>query len=126
MELTILKDKYSVYQFTERADLPSWICKSEFYSITGTRDELSVVAVENPGSNGVQENKGWKVLRITEPLEFSLVGVIAGMTSILKEEGIPVFVISTYNTDYILVKNENLSECIIALEGRGHKIIREG
>lgn len=126
MELTILRDKYSVYRFKEGANLPLWIYKSDFYSITGTTDELSVVAVENPVFNGVLENKGWKVLKIAGPLDFSLVGIIAELTSILKDEGIPVFVISTYDTDYILIKEENLSGCIIALEGRNHRIIMEG
>lgn len=125
MDLTVLKDEYSVYQFNAGANLPSWIYESEFYSITGTREELSVVAVENPESNGVHENKGWKVLRITGPLDFSLVGIIAGLTSILKDEGIPLFVISTYETDYILVKNENLPGCINALGCRGHRILKE-
>lgn len=124
MELTILKNTYSVYRFTKGEKLPSWIYKSDFYSVTGTSHELSVVAIENPIS-GAQSEEGWKIFRITGPLAFTVTGIIAGISGLLAGENISIFVLSTYDTDYFMVKEKDLQRCIAALKKKDHKILME-
>ncbi len=128
MQLTfiILKDKYAIYKFKPNSDIPDWIKTSDFYSITRTKNELSIVSKQNDVMTESQEsNTDWKILKIKEPLDFSLIGIIAEISGILKEAQISIFTISTYDTDYILVKNQDLNKAIDSLKANGHEIINE-
>ena len=124
--LIVLSKKYSIYKFLNQTVLPDWIYSSDFYSITGTKDELSVVASQNDSiSDNIKCNKNWRILKISGPLDFSLVGIIADITCILKEKNIPVFIISTYDTDYILMKQKDLNNGIKALTRKGYTFLNE-
>jgi hypothetical protein len=124
--LIVLSKKYSIYKFLNQTVLPDWIYSTDFYSITGTKDELSVVASQNDSiSNNIKCNKNWRILKISGPLDFSLVGIIADITCILKEKNIPVFIISTYDTDYILMKQKDLNNGIKALTRKGYTFLNE-
>jgi len=117
----LLERTYSIYRFRSESDLPGWIYSSEFYSITKTEDEISLVAVQNGLiPEGVLCNRDWRILKIEGPLDSSLIGIIAEITSILAEKNISVFTISTYETDYILVKQHDLDRGIEALKEKGH------
>jgi uncharacterized protein len=123
MKLTILENNYSIYKFIKETDLPEWIYTSEFYSVTKTMDELSVVAVQNDSVPGdIICNKGWRIIKVEGPLDFSLVGIIADLSEIFKKKKIPIFVISTYDTDYILLKEKDFNAGIKALIENGHDI----
>ena len=123
LNLIVLAKKYSVYKFKIESALPEWIYSSDFYSITRTKDELSVVAIQNdPISEDIICSKDWRIIKIAGPLDFSLIGVIADITNIFKEEKIPILTISTHDTDYILVKQKDLNIGIKALSDKGHKI----
>ncbi len=103
------------------AELPSWVYSSDFYSITKTKDELSVVAVETKNIPGeIHYNSAWRILKIAGPLALSLTGIIAEIADIFKNINIPIFTISTYDTDYILIKDIDLNTGIKALEEKGH------
>ena len=92
----------------------------EFYFIGKTDDELSLVCYSSSVPKNVVEcDSGWKVLKIEGILDFSLVGIISKITTILAEKGIGVFVVSTFNTDYILVKDYNIDRAIEALSAKG-------
>jgi hypothetical protein len=124
--LIVLSKKYSIYKFLNQTVLPDWIYSSDFYSITGTKDELSVVASQNDSiSDNIKCNKNWRILKISGPLDFSLVGIIADITCILKEKNIPVFIISTYDTDYIFIKQKDLNNGIKALTRKGYTFLNE-
>lgn len=124
--LIVLSKKYSIYKFLNQTVLPDWIYSTDFYSITGTKDELSVVASQNDSiSNNIKCNKNWRILKISGPLDFSLVGIIADITCILKEKNIPVFVLSTFDTDYVLMKQKNLNNGIKALRNKGYTVSKE-
>ena len=119
----LLEKRYSIYKIKNGSDLPDWIYSSDFYSITKTEDELSVVALQTDFVNeGILCNRDWRILKIAGTLDFSMTGIIAGITDILKDKKITVFVISTYNTDYILVKQSKLDNAINALKEKGHTI----
>jgi hypothetical protein len=100
---------------------------SDFYSITRTRDELSIVCKQtdiNPDDN-IMTDKNWKILKISGPLDLSSVGIIADISSLLKSWKIPIFSVSTYDTDYILIKNQNLETALAVLKDNGNSITVE-
>jgi hypothetical protein len=123
MNLIVLAKKYSIYRFDTDNPLPDWIYQSDFYSITRTNEELSVIAVQNDLiSEKIICNKDWRILKIVGPLDFSLIGIIADISHILKEQKISIFTISTYDTDYFLVKQKDLNTGIEALGKNGYTL----
>jgi hypothetical protein len=122
--LKVLPKKFLILKFQTDSVLPDWIYSSDFYSITKTHEELSVVT-EQPDSinESIKVSKDWRVLKIIGPLDFSLVGVIADISNILKDARVPIFTISTYNTDYILVRQKDLDVSIRALRDKNYNIM---
>ena len=76
----------------------------------------------DPISKDIHYSKDWRILKISGPLDLSLIGIIAEISKILEEKNIPIFTISTYDTDYFLVKENDLSKAIKALREKGHQI----
>lgn len=123
MDLLVLEERYSIYQFPKGSTLPDWVYSSEFYSVTETADELSVVARQADSyPDGVFSSHDWRIIKVKGPLDLSMTGIIAGITAILNEKKIPVFVISTYDTDYILVKESDFGTGIHALREKGYSV----
>jgi hypothetical protein len=121
--LKVLQKKYSILKFQTDSTLPDWIYLSDFYSITRTHDELSVVTEQpDPSADNITGSKDWRVLKIIGPLDFSMIGVIADISNILKDARVPIFTISTYNTDYILVGQKDLDVTIKALRDKNYNI----
>ena len=126
INLTVTDGLYSIIKLPPEAAIPQWALESAFFSITKTGDELSVVAESGCAPKGLDADAGWRTLKIEGVLDFSLVGVIAGISSVLAENNISVFVVSTYNTDYILIKKDNLDKAVRALKECGYGIQNEG
>jgi hypothetical protein len=127
LNFTLLRDNYSIYRLKTDSGIPDQIYDSEFYSITRTNEELSVVCKHAdiiPGDN-IKIDKYWRILRINGPLDLSLVGILADVSGLLKENKIPIFVISTFDTDYVLVKNKNINKTLTVLINNGYKILIE-
>ena len=126
LNFTVLKDNYVVCRFKNDDDIPEWVEKSDFYSEARTDDELSIVC-KQPDS--IPDNyvviTDWRVIKIQGILDFSLIGIIAEITGIFKENNIPVFTISTYNTDYFLIQDQQLSQAVEALEVNKHQVTYE-
>lgn len=96
----------------------------DFYFIGKTDEELSLVCrTEDTPQNTVEREDGWKGFRIQGVLDFSLIGILSKISGILAENGIGIFAVSTYNTDYILVKQENFGKAMQVLAASGYKII---
>jgi uncharacterized protein len=114
MRLQILRGEFVIEKLDATAPIPEWAIGGEFISITRTRDELSIVC-ESPGG-------GWRCLKVEGPLDFSLVGILASLADPLAKAGVPIFAISTFDTDHILVNAENLDRAIDALRSAGHRI----
>lgn len=93
--------------------------KSDFFFLSRTDEEISLVCrtEETPNATVARED-GWKAFRIEGVLDFSLVGILSKISGILADEGIGIFAVSTYNTDYVLVKKENFERALAALEER--------
>ena len=112
VHLMPLSDSYSIYQVNTKNEIPAEICNSDFYSITKTDDEISILTnCETPFPN-LKSEKGWKGFKVAGILDFSLVGILNELTKPLRENGISAFVISTFNTDYLFVKDTDFQEAI--------------
>lgn len=126
LNLIILNETYAICRFKADSDFPDWISDSEFYSLTKTKDELSLVCQQNDSlSQAIEINKDWRIIKVSGPLDFSLTGIIAEISGILAENKIPVFTISTYQTDYFLVKGQDINKAIDSLKYSGYDIISE-
>jgi hypothetical protein len=126
LSLNILPERMAVCRFEPSALLPEGLDGSEFYSVTRTKEELTVVCREDSLVPGTVCENGWRCIRVQGVLDFSEIGIMFSITRPLAEAGISVFVISTYDTDYFLVKEKQLPEAIDALTASGHQITESG
>ncbi len=125
--LIVLKGRFNILRLEKDSKMPSEVFESDFFSITRTPDELSVVfresSVQSSIPSGIRAERGWSCLKVEgPPLDFSLTGILAGISSALAEKRISIFTISTYDTDYILVKETDLERASEALANEGYKI----
>ncbi len=123
LTLEVLSDTIGVCKLDSNQIIPTWAHQGKFFSITRTMEELSIVCSEENIPEDVLCEQGWKALKVQGTLDFGLVGILAKVTTALANAGLGIFAISTYNTDYILVKEKDLKCAIIALCKDGHKII---
>jgi len=124
LELTLLPKRFAISQLAGNAAIPEWAMQSAFFSVTRTRDELSVVCEESRVPAGARSQPGWSVLKVHGPFVLTEIGVLSALASPLAEAKLSLFTISTFDTDYLLVASETLSAAIAALERAGHKIHR--
>lgn len=118
--LVALPYELSVVRLEAGSPLPEWAAAGGFWSLTGTQEELSIVCETDLVPSGTAAVAGWRAMKVAGPLQFGEVGVLAGLTDTLARSGISVFVVSTYDTDYVLVKREALPEAATALREVGH------
>jgi hypothetical protein len=121
--LIILSDQFAVCRLSPDADIPAWSQNAKFFSITRSKDELSVVCLGKDVPGNILAECGWRALKVKGALDFSLTGILASITKPLAKAKIPVFVISTYDTDYIFVRENHLSQAKRVLIKEGHSII---
>lgn len=121
MEIKMLDGDFSVCKV---ADFSLTDMSADFVFIGKTDEENSLVCpTESVPADAVSRDDGWRAMRIQGVLDFSLIGILAKISGILAEHGIGIFVISTYNTDYILIKAENSSKAAEALATAGYRIV---
>ncbi|MDK2951295.1 MAG: uncharacterized protein PWQ77_960 [Kosmotogales bacterium] len=104
MKLKILDGFYSVCKLSFNSPVPIWASEGKFYSITKTDEELSIVCESLYIPEGVEKEDNWKIIEIVGPLDFSQIGIIHKISSVFKDVGMSIFVISTFNTDYLMFK----------------------
>ncbi|MEO1174100.1 MAG: ACT domain-containing protein [Myxococcota bacterium] len=109
--------EFSVCRLAPGTPLPSWL--RGWYSVTSTSVELSIVCASPIVPDGVQREDGWALLSLTGPIPFETTGVVAGLTQGLAVAGIGVFVVSTFDTDHLLVKAEQVEEAVRILKAAG-------
>ena len=122
LTLTLLEERLAVCRLGADADLPAWATAASLFSVTRTAGELSVVCPENLVPSGVRCEKGWRVFELEGPFEFTEVGILAAVAAPLAEADVGIFAISSFDTDYVLVKEEQLGTAANALHGRGHEL----
>jgi uncharacterized protein len=101
--------------------VPEWaFADGPFASVTRTGDELSVVCPETSVPSGSRAERGWRALKLEGPFPFDQVGVLASITGPLAAGGVSLFALSTFDTDYVLVKASRLDEALALLAAAGH------
>ena len=107
LTLSVLGGEYAIHRFPPESDIPALM--GNFLSITRTEDELSIVCDAELPLKSEKSESGWACIKVLGPLDFGLTGILAKIASVLAEAEISIFAISTYDTDYILVKRESLA-----------------
>ena len=119
--LSVLSETFTIHKFLPDASIPKEIVKSNYYSVSKNKNELSVVCSELIEVQSLQSSKGWKCIKVKGPLDFNLTGILAGISDILAQANISIFVISTFDTDYILVRSQDLPSAKTKLIQTGYK-----
>ena len=121
MEIKKIDHNFSVCQVEDYSLIN---LNSEYSFIGKTDEEKSLVCItDEVPANVIQQDDGWKAFRIQGVLIFSLIGILAKIASALADNGISIFAVSTYNTDYVLMKKENYQKALDVLKALGYMII---
>jgi hypothetical protein len=121
LRLKILPGDFSVWRLDPDHPRPS-LEPGSFHSVTHTKDELSIVSLSTEVPSGVTSEPGWRCLKVEGPLPFNMTGVVAGLSAPLARVDIPIFVVSTYDTDYLLIKAADLDSACSTLRDNGHQV----
>ena len=121
-ELSLLPERFAIARLAPDAPVPTWAAQGPFFSITRTADELSVVTVAGNVPGDVQTQTAFRVLKVHGPFALSEIGVLSALAAPLADARISLFVISTFDTDYLLVSPEQLQAAVATLETAGHKV----
>lgn len=124
LSITVLPEKLAIVDFSPSEPHPEPPPATTFWSLTYTDDEISIVMPEKDLQSGWKADTGWRGLRVAGPLSLDLTGVLASLTQPLAAAGVSIFAISTYQTDYLLVRDRDLNLAIEVLRTAGHTVIR--
>jgi len=113
---------FAICRGPTNAPLPEAFFSGDFVCVTKTKDELSVVCEESRSPPNFARELGWSLLKVRGPLDFGLVGILSSLTEPLSEAGLSVFAVSTYETDYLLLRQERLAEAVAALRDAGFTV----
>ena len=125
LNLTLLENPYAVAQLPASAPIPDWADGAGFVTISRTSEELSIVCQQNRVPKSVKHEGEWRCFQLLGPFEFTLTGILASVLNPLAQAHIGIFALSTFNTDYVMVKEPDLERAVKALEEAGHVVIVE-
>lgn len=126
MKLLLQEDRFAICQLPAEAELPEWLTQAPGVVATvRSREELSLVCREDVVPAEVRQEKGWRAFMVEGPLDFGLTGVLAAIAGPLAVAGISIFALSTFHTDYVLVKEDKLEAATKALSAAGHNVVSE-
>jgi hypothetical protein len=123
LEFRILEERLAVCRLEPAARIPKWALDGKFFCVVRTPDELSVVCSESVVPQATIAERGWLALRLEGPFPFSLSGVLVSFARPLAGARIGIFAISTFDTDYVLIKSDDRNAALAALETAGHENI---
>jgi hypothetical protein len=123
MQLSVLGGVVAVCRLPPDEPLPGWFSDAgPFASATRTHDELSLVCSDGAVPDGVRAERGWRAIKLHGPIPFTETGVLAGLLAPLADAGVPIFAMSTFDTDYVLIPAPRLSDAVQALRDAGHHV----
>lgn len=122
LTLDLLSNDFAICRLPVDASVPNWAWRGELTSITSTDDELSLVCDAEQVPEDITNSAPWRAFRVRGPLDFSLVGILAGLSATLADAHVSIFAISTYDTDYILVRGAQLEAAVTALRTAGYEV----
>jgi hypothetical protein len=120
--LELLPWRLAVCRLVPDAPLPAWAEGGPFLACVRTPDELSVICEQVRVPDSIQAERDFRALRVAGTLDFALVGILAALLGPLAAAGVSVFTLSTFDTDYVLVREQALDNALAALKGAGHQI----
>lgn len=123
VDLTVLAGTFAVVRLDPREPIPEWAEGGGFVSITRTAEELSIVCAAERVPADAATERDWRCLAVAGPLDFSAVGILASLSTALAGAGVSLFAVSTYDTDYLLVRAAALETAIGALRRAGHTVL---
>ena len=113
LSLEILPEQLAVARLSPSESVPAWAFRGPFFSVSRTNDELSVVCLQTDVPSGITVETNWRAFKVKGPLDFGLTGILASIAQPLAAAKVSIFAVSTFDTDYVLVKNENLESAIV-------------
>ena len=120
MTLEFHKDLYVIVRLPSNSEEPIWLDKNHFYSCTRTQDEFSIVCLQDCVPEGIEKiEKDWSLIQVQGVLDFSLTGILSSVANPLAEKKISIFALSTFDTDYIMVKQNQVLQAREALSKAG-------
>ena len=122
-QVTVLPGFFAIVRLAADAPLPSWASTGDFFSVTRTSDELSVVCLATQVPSSLTAETGWRALKVQGPFALSEIGVLAALTAALAHAKVSLFAISTFATDYLLVSDKSLKAAVAALRAAGHSVV---
>ena len=123
LSLTVLPQAYAICQVQPGDPIPSQVFDANFWSVTRTDTEISIVLPEKMVLPAWKVSSPWRCIKVEGPLDFSLIGILAGLSRTLAEAGVSLFALSTFETDYLLVRAEDLEKAKNALLANGHRLM---
>jgi len=121
LTLQLLSEAFTINKLPQFAEIPSILSQGDMCFIFRTEDELCIVCPDFMAPNNVQQELGWRCLKVEGEMKLQEVGVLASLTQPLAEANIPIFAISTFVTDYVFVMEEHLVNAVQALQKAGHE-----
>jgi hypothetical protein len=125
VKLRLLRGRFAVCRLEPGEGVPAWALGGEFNSVTRTAGELSVVCAEGAAPAGTKCETGWRIFQVEGPLDFALTGILVAVAKPLADADVSIFAVSTYDTDYVMVKEENVEKAARALAAAGHSVKRQ-
>lgn len=124
LRFAVLPETFAVCRLEADAPTPPWAlpAAAPFAALTRTDDELSVICPQDAVPGGITAERDWRALKVLGPLPFDAVGILVGLTAPLADAGIPIFAVSTFDTDYVLIKNDRLQAALEVLQQAGHRL----
>jgi hypothetical protein len=125
LHFSVLPGPLAIVRLAPDAAIPAWAASRTFSSVTRTEEELSIVTPASNVPAGLSQDTQWRALKVHGPFDLAEVGVLAAISVPLADVGISIFVISTFDTDHLLVADQRLQAAILALEKAGHTVQHE-
>lgn len=120
--LQVLPNTFAIHSLDADADIPAKVLQCDVFFIGKTLDELSIIAPQNLSIGALDTDFDWRVLEVLGPVNLSLVGIMAEISNVLAKAKVSILVLSTFETDFFLVKNEQLANALTALKKSGYRI----
>ena len=119
--LSILEETYIIHKLAQSTNLPEELIGCEFYSLSNSQEEMSLVCPEQMLIQSENSSPNWKCLKVAGPLDLNLTGILAGLSETLAKAKISIFAISTFETDYLLIQKQSLKAAKNALISQGYQ-----
>ena len=123
LTLSLLPHTFAICRLGPEADIPSWSLDGDFFSVTRTQEELSLVCLQEKVPENIRCEKDFRCLKVGGPLDFSLTGILSSLTIPLAQSGISVLAISTFDTDYLLVNEAHVDRAVQKLSQAGYRFV---